>query len=110
LLGTPQFRDDAAPLSPRGPLASAARFDLDQPQDDIAQALAGAAHGPQAVDDGPHKPDPDLGLGVGLALVADGAERGRRGDGVEGGGGYGEADYNYGMILPTIRPPSVARL
>jgi hypothetical protein len=63
----------------------ALRLDLDQPQDDVGVALARPAHGGELVGDGRLDPDQPLAIGVELGLVADGPERERGGDRVEGG-------------------------
>jgi hypothetical protein len=54
----------------KGANALKARLGLDNPQDNVAVALAGAAHGRKAVD--PDLLDPDLTLAgrAGLGLVA----------------------------------------
>jgi hypothetical protein len=77
------------------PSLSALRLDLDQPQDDVGIALAGAAHGGEFVDDGRLQPNEPLALRVELRLVADRAEGECGGDRVEGGGGDGDADHAF---------------
>ena len=54
---------------------SSLRLGLDEPQDDIAVALAGATHGPQTGEDSVVQSDKALAALVDLVLVADGAER-----------------------------------
>jgi hypothetical protein len=99
-----------------GQRSLAAHLHLHQPQDDVGIALAGAAQGSQLVDDGGLDPDQPLAPGVWLRLTADGAERERRGDRLEGGLGDGDADRNgkfaaLAYIRPMIGPlPLIAGL
>ncbi len=61
-----------------------------RPQDHVAVAIAGAAHGSQPVHEARLKPYLPLAVGVRLMLVAYGQGRS---DGLEGGGGDGDADH-----------------
>jgi len=58
----------------------------------FAQALAGLPKRLQLVESAALNPDEIAALSRPVRLVADGAERERCGDGVEGGGGDGDAD------------------
>jgi len=59
---------------------------LEQPQDQVREALARTAHGCEPVDDGRVEPDLKLALRVRVALEADAAQRERVDDRLEGGG------------------------
>jgi hypothetical protein len=76
----------------RGP-PSRLRAGSDQPQDGIAVALAGAAHGPETSDDGVDQPDEAFAVSVDPRLGVDPAKGHGSGDGVEGGLGNGDADH-----------------
>jgi hypothetical protein len=56
-------------------LTAGLRLALDEPQDDVAEALAGSAQGTELVGDGRLDPDQPLALGGGLGLIADAASR-----------------------------------
>jgi len=95
-LGAPAWQARAArraeadkPPEPKGAsLRLAPRLDLHQAQDDVAVAFAWPAHGAQTLGYGRFDPDHALALRVRLTLEADGAERQRGGDRLEGGGAF----------------------
>ena len=71
------------------------RLQFDEPQDDVAGALAGRTHGGELRVPRLLNLNQAFALCVELGLVAHGAERERRGNGVIGGGGDGSGRYYY---------------
>jgi len=78
-------------------------LDLDEPQDDVAVAFAGPAHGPELVDDGRLQPDQPL------ALIEDHeADREGRGDRLEGG--LRDSETDHWTRTKQIEPRAVNKL
>jgi hypothetical protein len=74
-------------------MAAWAALPCGDPLDDVGKALAWPAQVFQFVDDRVLEPDEALAVIVRLVLEADRAEQQRGGEGVEGGGGDGDADH-----------------
>ncbi len=81
-----------------GPLSG---LQFDQTKDNVAVAFTRPTHGPKALNDGGVKPNESLASSVKLWVVADGSERERGGNRLEGGFCDADADHAKGWAEPS---------